>query len=154
MTWSSKSIDIDILIYGCLCTPCLFGENAYKVKRHPSCVSYALSYSVLALSSNMIGVCIGNMIFMQNPCMIATCATLSTSIAIAEYAGSMRTDIRDLYDIDGTPNCDNVTHFFCTSCAICQEAHEIRERSNRIPCHPLTQTMEKCIVEKGINGMI
>ena len=57
--WNNSYIDIDILLYGCLCTPCLFGENTYIVNPRSSCPFYAISYSVISLSAQMLGLLMG-----------------------------------------------------------------------------------------------
>ena len=42
----------------------------------------------------------------------------------------MRTKLREKYGIEGSFNEDFWTHFCCSSCAVCQEAHEIRCQNN------------------------
>ena len=91
--WIAGSIDYDIFIYGMCCTPCLYGENAYSVTRHPSCVSYALSYALLAMSFNMLGSCVGNALMPENPYMILACSSFFSSIGVGYFAGKNRQEM-------------------------------------------------------------
>ena len=127
--WKSACIDIDILIYGGFCTPCVFGENAYKVDQRTSCPKYTISYSIVALSSQMLGAMMGNFIIPLDPTTMTLCANLCNNFAIGIYAGNMRTKMRNKYLLSGSQEKDIVLHFMFTSCAICQEAQEIREQS-------------------------
>ena len=125
-----KIPDYDIMLYGTFCTPCLFGENAKSIHGHPSCVSFALSYSLLALSANMIGAMLGNCL-LPNPYVISGCSTLWTSVSIGLYAGTTRTEIREKYnDTEGTKEDDLCIHFLCSPCGVCEEAQYIRDRSS------------------------
>ena len=133
--WLTNDVDYDILSYGAFCTPCLYGENAYSVTRHPSCVSYALSYALLASSFNMVGALVGNAVMPQNPYMILCCSSLFSSGAIGHFAGKQRTEIREKYGIDGTVEEDACVHFLCSPCGVCQEAQEIRERNKNVLDH-------------------
>lgn len=132
MSWSTRNniIDYDIITYGLSCTPCLFGENAFSITKHPSCVSYALSYNILILSSQMSGAIIGSLTMPHNIYIGTVIGTLLSSAFIGHYAGNMRTQIRDKYGIDGSATEDFWTHFYCSPCAVCQEAHEIRCQNN------------------------
>lgn len=130
--WLTNDVDYDIIMYGAFCTPCLYGENAYSVTQHPSCVSYALSYALLAASFNMVGAFVGNAVLPQNPYMILCCASLFSSGAIGNFAGKQRSDIRKKYAIDGTVEEDTCVHFLCSPCGVCQEAQEIRERNKNV----------------------
>lgn len=126
----TKFPDYDIMLYGTFCTPCLFGENAQSIHGHPSCVSYALSYSLLAMSANMVGAMLGNCLY-PNPYMISGCSTLWTSVSIGLYAGNTRTEIRDKYnETEGTKEGDVCIHFLCSPCGVCEEAQYIRDRSS------------------------
>lgn len=130
--WLHRDVDCDILMYGTFCTPCLYGENAYSVTQHPSCVSYALSYALLGMSFNMLGSCVGNALLPENPYMILSCASLFASGAIGCFAGKNRQDIRDKYGIRGTIDEDVCVHAICSPCGVCQEAQEIRERNKNV----------------------
>ena len=127
--WKSSYIDLDILVYGWFCTPCLFGENAYKVDQHSSCPSYAISYSIVALSSQMLGAMMGNFLIPQDPVAMTFYASLCNNFAIGLYAGNMRTKIRNEYSLRGSLDRDTLLHFLCSTCAVCQEAQEIREQT-------------------------
>lgn len=130
--WIAGNIDYDIFIYGMCCTPCLYGENAYSITRHPSCVSYALSYALLAMSFNMLGSCVGNALIPENPYMILACSSLFSSIGIGYFAGKNRQEIRKKYGINGSLDDDMCSHFICSPCGVCQEAQEIRERNKNV----------------------
>ena len=126
MDWKYNKVDCDILIYGALCTPCLFGENAYKMNKHPSCVSHALSYWAIAVASHVFGGYIGHLLLYQNPCIISACGTLCSSMAIGEYAGQTRSQTRGKFSIYGSVQNDKLLHCLVSPCAVCQEAQEIR----------------------------
>ena len=128
MIWSTKTNNIDchIVTYGLFCTPCLFGENAFSITKHTSCVSYTLSYNILILSAQMTGALLSTITIPYNPYVGTIIGTLLSSAFIGYYAGNMRTKLRDKYDIVGSTNEDFCTHFCCSPCAVCQEAHEIR----------------------------
>lgn len=128
MNWSttSKSIDYDIITYGLFCTPCLFGENAYSITKHPSCVSYALSYNILTVSAQITGGIIASIAMPSNVYIGLALGGLLSSAFIGHYAGNMRTQLRDKYNIDGHVNEDFWIHFCCSPLAVCQEAYEIR----------------------------
>lgn len=132
MSWSTKThtIDYDIITYGLFCTPCLFGENAFSITKHPSCVSYALSYNILILSSQMSGAIIGSLTMPHNIYIGTVIGALLSSAFIGHHAGNIRTKLREKYGIDGSFNEDFWAHFFCSPCAVCQEAHEIRCQNN------------------------
>lgn len=136
-----KYPDYDIMLYGTFCTPCLFGENAHSVHGHPSCVSYALAYSLLALSSNMVGGMIGSCF--HDPSAIVACSSLWTSVVIGIYAGYVRTEIREKHGIYGTKEGDVCIHFLCSPCGVCNEAQCIRDASPTYVSIPETQIMMK-----------
>lgn len=123
---SSYIIDLDILVYGYFCTPCLFGENAHKVNEQASCLSFTCSYTGLALSSQLMGMMIGNFIIPMDPEMMALCASCCNAVTIGVYAGHMRTHLRNHYLLSGSSEKDMCIHCLCTMCAVCQEAQEIR----------------------------
>ncbi len=125
-------IDCDILTYGLCCTPCLFGENAYKVTHHPSCVSYALSYSLLTMSAQIIGATLGTLIVPESQFAMSLCALLCSNTAIGMYAGNMRSKIRDTYGIAGSETQDHSIHYLCSPFGVCQEAQEIRYQTIRV----------------------
>lgn len=130
-SWNTdKQIDYDILTYGFFCTPCLFGENAHSVTKHPSCVAYALSYSVLILSAQVTGVIISSIVMPQNVLLPSVLGAVLANAVIGHYAGNMRRQIRDKYNIEGSAFEDFCIHFCCSPCGVCQEAHEIRYQSN------------------------
>lgn len=123
---SSYLIDLDILVYGYFCTPCLFGENSHTVNEEASCLSYACSYGALALSSQLLGMLIGNFIIPNDPELMVACASYCNAITIGVYAGNMRTKLRNHYLLSGSSEKDMCIHCLCTMCAVCQEAQEIR----------------------------
>ena len=159
MSWSTTNnpIDYDILTYGLFCTPCLFGENAFSIHKHPSCVSYALSYNILILSAQMSGAIIGSLTTPFNIYISTMIGTLLSSAFIGYYAGNIRTQIRDKYGIDGNVREDFCMHFCCSTCAVCQEAQEIRcqnsvnilddidyyQSASLIPSAPTVSVMKK-----------
>ena len=132
MSWSTDSnpIDYDILAYGFFCTSCLFGENAFSIKKHPSCISYTLSYNIIILSAQMLGALLGFLIMPHNIYVSTILGTLLSSAFIGYYAGNIRTQIRNKYGINGHVNEDFYIHICCSSCAVCQEAYEIRCQNN------------------------
>ena len=93
--WNNSYIDIDILLYGCLCTTCLFGENT-------RCTSYAISYSVISLSAQMLGLLMGNILIAEDPKIMLLCATLCNNFAIGLYAGNIRAQFRNKYSLHGS----------------------------------------------------
>lgn len=131
MSWKSNEnyCDYDILMYGAFCHPCLFGENVSRVIKHPSCISHAIAYSTLVLSTNWVGYFVGDAIAPGNSCVISACSTLCTGALIGSYAGDMRTKLRQKYGIRGSNGIDAMIHSICSPCAICQEAQEIRLRT-------------------------
>ena len=100
--WNNSYIDIDILLYGCLCTTCLFGENTYIVNPRSSCPSYAISYSVISLSAQMLGLLMGNILIAEDPKIMILCATLCNNFAIGLYAGNIRAQFRNKYSLHGS----------------------------------------------------
>jgi Cys-rich protein (TIGR01571 family) len=147
--WKSSYIDLDILIYGGFCTPCMFGENGYKVDQRTSCPTYTLSYSIVALSAQMLGAMMGNCIIPQDPTTMTFFASLWNNFAIGLYAGNIRTKMRNKYLLSGSNDKDTCLHFMFTSCAVCQEAQEIREQTKNEKMNhqynviPETQVMKK-----------
>lgn len=150
MDWKSKEhgIDYDILTYGLFCNTCLFSENAYSITKHPSCVSYALSYNIIIISAQMTGLLISSIIFPHNICASTTFGTLLSNTIIGHYAGNMRTKIREKYDIDGNLQEDFCVHFGCSPCAVCQEAQEIRFHSNTNILDDIDNYESATIIEK------
>lgn len=137
MSWLSEKgenhcTDYDIFVYGLYCTPCLFGENAEHIQKHPSCISQTFAYSLLFFSSHFVGAGLGNLIVPNNPYVINAFAFLCSSIMIGHYGGQMRTKLRQKYNIDGNRTNDIITHCMCSPCAVCQEGQEIRLRNNNI----------------------
>lgn len=128
-TWQSTCpFDFNILVYGFFCTPCLFGENAYTIDQRSSCVSYTLSYIAVALSAQMFGASIGYLLS-HDPSVLSICSNVCSDCAIGMYAGDMRTKIRHKYGLSGTKETDDLFHCMCSTCAVCQEAQEIREQT-------------------------
>lgn len=132
--WKSKSIcDYDVMLYGILLHPCLFGENASHVMAHPSCVSHTLSYVGLGLTGNLLGSILGSALFPGSELGVSFCSSLGTSSLIGSYAGDVRMRLRKKYDIEGDRWDDFLVHAICSPCAICQEAQEIRLRLEHEP---------------------
>ena len=134
-----NKVDCDIMIYGLLCTPCLFGENAVVINKHPSCFSHALTYLVIVISFHLMGGYVGNMILYKNPYVISACGTFCTSLAISEYAGNIRSQIRSYYGIYGSLRNDRLMHCLFSPCAVCQEAQEIRWRNSITVRHSIPE---------------
>lgn len=155
MTWRNKynQCEYDILMYGLFCQPCLFGENTSSIMKHPSCISHTFSYSALGFSSSWLGSLLGNVICPGSDLAMIGGSSLCYGCLIGTYGGEMRTRLRQKYGINGTPNQDVLMHFFCSPCAVCQEAQEIRLRKNEnhyheipsAPCEwkPMHQEMNK-----------
>lgn len=122
--------EYDILLYGILLHPCLYGENTSHMVKHPSCVSHTLSYTGLGLSGSCLGSMLGYLIFPGSEFWLSLCSTMGTSIFIGTYAGNMRTRLRKKYNIEGDKCDDMIAHAICSPCAICQEAQEIRNRDS------------------------
>lgn len=136
------SIDSDIIIYGTFCTPCLYGENAFNITKYPSCVYYTFSYSLLWINGCIAGATLGNLLIPNNPIMISFMSTCISQALISQHAGSMRTQLRNKYNIDGSISNDYLMHFFCSPCAICEETQIIRN-TNELEIIPIIQKMEK-----------
>jgi len=117
--WKTSNIDCDIFTYGFFCTPCLFGENAYKVDQQKSCVAHTLSYGVIALSAQMLGAMMGNFLLPHDPAMMTLCASACNNVAIGKFAGNVRTKIRNKYSLSESIETDSFIHCMFTSCAIC-----------------------------------
>ena len=132
MSWYTTFplIDYDILLYGMLFPPCLYGENAAKIEEHPGCISHAIGYSGMTISGHYCGAIIGNAIVPGNHLAFTIGSLLCTSSFIGIYAGNTRTNLRKKYMIDGNKKNDSCHHFVCSPIALCQEAQEIRTRQN------------------------
>lgn len=128
------NVDCDIVLYSLFCTPCLFGENSYKLTKYPSCVYYTLSYSLSYINGCMIGAVIGNCIIPNNIFIIFTSTLLSNAL-ISETAGNMRIKLRNELNIEGSEYYDFCIHFFCPQYAIAEEAQILRNNvdSESIP---------------------
>lgn len=127
---SVTSCEYDVLLYGFLLHPCLFGENSAHIVKHPSCVSHTLSYTGLGLTGNCLGTLLGTALFSVNGPAGPVCGSIFSSLFIGTYAGEMRTRLRKKYDIPGDLEQDIMIHTLCSPCAVCQEAQEIRLREN------------------------
>lgn len=46
----------------------------------------------------------------------------------AVFAGSFRSEVRNKYNLSEEPCSDCLVHFFCSPCAVCQEARELKVR--------------------------
>ncbi|XP_026378161.1 protein PLANT CADMIUM RESISTANCE 2-like [Papaver somniferum] len=44
------------------------------------------------------------------------------------YSCAYRTKLRQIYNIDGSPCSDFMTHWYCNGCALCQEYRELRNQ--------------------------
>jgi len=135
-------MDPELIFFGLCCTPCLYGENAYKITKFPSCVYYTLSYSLLSINGCMIGAAFGNVILPSNIYMILFNSLCFSNALMSIHAGSTRTKLRSKYNIDGTILGDHAIHFFCSPCAIIQESNIIHN-NNVSETIPIIQKMEK-----------
>lgn len=120
-------VSSEICTYGLLCTPCLFGRNASKIIHHPGCEAFALNYMFNAFTGSVIGTSLGILISNGTPIVSHLMSLLCSSVLIGSYAGRTRSLIRQKYGIEGDENTDVCLHTFCSPCATCQEAYEIRE---------------------------
>ncbi|KAK9828699.1 hypothetical protein WJX72_001590 [[Myrmecia] bisecta] len=84
--------------FGYHLTPCLFGDNVDRL-RGGGCCSPCLSYYCLSLF------CLQGLV-----------------------AGETRAALRNKYNLPQEPCDDCVVHCFCTPCAVCQEARELKRR--------------------------
>lgn len=132
MNWLSKYPEYDILLYGFLCTPCLYGENASHINGHPSCIAHSIAYMSLIIGGNIIGGVVGNCLVQNNPYVMNAFSILFSSMVIGEFAGTTRTNLRKKYSINGNTNNDKIIHCLISPCGVCQEAQEIRERNNNV----------------------
>ena len=149
-SWVSKNkgFDIDICMYGLYFTPCLFGRNTEHTIEHPGCESHAFTYTALVLTSTLMGVSFAQILHPGSQLLATISGTICSSVIVGSYGGDMRTKLRQKYDISGSPQEDFCAHFFCSPCAVCQEAQEIRYRSkisheNYDAYTPIVQTMNK-----------
>ena len=135
MSWLTKfpNIDFDIMIYGALCTPCLFGENSTEIHKHPSCKSNTIAYSSLLVTGNIWGHIIGNAISPGSTLSVSIADCLCTGMMIGTYGGEMRSKLRNNYNINGKKLDDSCFHCLCSPIAVCQEAQEIRNRKEMQP---------------------
>ncbi|UJR19102.1 hypothetical protein I4U23_022233 [Adineta vaga] len=102
--------DIPLCCCGYWCSPCLFGINVEKIDGS-SCVGCGLAYGV----SSLFALC-------WIPHMFK------------------RKVLRDKYNLKAEPCHDCLVSAFCAPCSLCQEAREIKSRSepqgsNGIPIH-------------------
>jgi Cys-rich protein (TIGR01571 family) len=90
--------DCGTCCYGCWCPCCLFGDNAEKLGDGGCCLNCCLYYLLAA--------------FCCNSC----------------FAAPKRGRLRANHNLGEEPCGDCCTHFWCTTCAICQEARFIKVR--------------------------
>lgn len=135
MSWITTfpNIDYDIMIYGGLCTPCLFGENSSDIHKHPSCKSNSVAYMSLLMTGNLWGNIIGNAIVPGSFTSMTIANYLCTGMLVGIYGGEMRTKLRNKYNINGNQIDDSIFHCLCPPLATCQEAQEIRNRKETPP---------------------
>ena len=94
--------DIGTCLYGCLCTPCLIGDNGGKMGR--SCFGDCF----------MSGICIG---FLGGDCFGPTT--------------TQRSDIRRRANLKESCCGECMVGWCCFACAACQHANEIKFRSSQ-----------------------
>jgi hypothetical protein len=75
-------------------------------------------------------VIISSIVMPQNVILPSVLGAVLANAVIGHYAGNMRRQIRDKYNIEGSAFEDFCIHFCCSPCGVCQEAHEIRCQSN------------------------
>ncbi|KAK4777482.1 hypothetical protein SAY87_017669 [Trapa incisa] len=108
--------DMQSCCIGLFCPCYLFGKNAEFLGSGTlmgSCTTHFLLWSLV----NTICCLVTDGIFLGLPGCFVAC-----------YACGYRQALRSKYNLEEVPCGDFVTHFFCHSCAICQEYREIRER--------------------------
>jgi len=102
--WLAESLfgcfdDCGSCIYGCCCTPCLFGSNAEKIDGS-NCILMCCAYSLLM------------------ECYLC---------AVPHYI--KRTALRQKYGLGEDPTCGDLPAVICCSpCALCQEARFLKNR--------------------------
>jgi Cys-rich protein (TIGR01571 family) len=85
--------------YGCCCCCCLYGQNAAKIDSHSRCITQCCVYSFMSL----LGCC----------CLVHTIK---------------RGQLREKYGLEEGVCGDCFITCCCPSCAICQEAREMKVR--------------------------
>lgn len=129
---NSLCYDLDICVYGLFCNPCLFGENSSHVTAYPGCVAQTIALIIVTYSVGLTGLfaeellCNGSEVLSSINGLATSCIT---SGVIASYTCGTRTKIREKYGVQGTSLDDFCIHCFCSPCAVCQEAQEIRHRT-------------------------
>lgn len=121
------------------CHPCLYGINKSKIEAlngepNSSMIPGTCTYLAINIGWQLAGVMytglIANMIGVTPipeviQCAAASCGMLGTGL----YAGRLRTQIREKYNINGSKCDDFFTHAMISPCALCQEANEIKHQT-------------------------
>jgi Cys-rich protein (TIGR01571 family) len=123
------NIDSDIILYGCFCTPCLFGENQAALRtaqgEYTTCYRGCILYTLHSVCGSIAGVSVA-LATQCNPALVNVAGTLCSRIMVGAYAGAARKDLRTHL---GVPEvCDDFSmHLLCSPLAVCQEAQWIRD---------------------------
>ncbi|KAL6784334.1 hypothetical protein ACKKBG_A05745 [Auxenochlorella protothecoides x Auxenochlorella symbiontica] len=96
--------DCHLTAEGLCCPQCLHADNATRIDRFATCCPYQCSYMCLS-------------------------ALLLCSLV----GGHHRKELRHTFSLPESPCSDHMVHCFCSCCALCQEAREIKRRSNIKP---------------------
>lgn len=142
------------ILYGALCTPCLYGENTAKLKSilghtNPSCYPGCISYAAVSIASSISGAAVSKVCGCAAS-IAPTFSELCTACTIGHIAGENRKEIRKVTGLPPTQDwCDDCAiHAFCSPCAVCEEAIALDKfektiiEYNSIPSAPSLQTME------------
>eukprot|EP00246_Nothoceros_aenigmaticus_P008645 TRINITY_DN23518_c0_g1_i1.p1 TRINITY_DN23518_c0_g1~~TRINITY_DN23518_c0_g1_i1.p1 ORF type:complete len:205 (+),score=9.79 TRINITY_DN23518_c0_g1_i1:217-831(+) len=116
--------DLPSCCLGLWCPCVLFGRNVEMLEGRQwvgPCLLHFLLWGVLAF-----GCCA-----QQSPFgIIGSCVSC--------YACGYRKGLRTKYNLEDAPCGDFLTHFFCHTCALCQEYRELREHGHSYPSVSLT----------------
>lgn len=128
--------DLPSCCLGLWCPCILFGRNVEMLEGRPfvgPCILHFLLWGVLAFGCSSYGLPLG---------ILGSCVSC--------YACGYRKGLRTKYNLEDAPCGDFLTHFFCHTCAICQEFRELRERghsssSSSLTTPPPTQSMNSVV---------
>lgn len=134
--------DVPVCCLGTFCTPCLYGQNYQKLMLlsgvpeedagcgNPCCHYYCSSALPTLACSGMFGSALSfPAIAAHLPVLMPlfkTCIKMAAATGVGMVAGTNRKIIRAKFGVQqGANSEDFCTHFWCSPCAVCQEAREI-----------------------------
>ncbi|GMH33219.1 hypothetical protein BSKO_01053 [Bryopsis sp. KO-2023] len=105
--------DAGLCVWGLFCTACLFGENVSSLTQVQSQQDLINKVPPPVAS----GCCC--------PCLLYSLTTVYCWCCVG---GLNRRDLREKYGLRHEPCGDCTVHMFCSPCAVCQEARELKVR--------------------------